>query len=107
MSAAQHTPGPWSVEARFGWYHISSEHSIGGELCKSGRQAICAMTHEGKRGSTAYREMFAANARLIAAAPELLDALQMLTRGYGVTFQDQALRSFAQDAIAKATGGTT
>ena len=47
-----------------------------------------------------------ANASLIAAAPDMLAALVMLTRGYGLTFQDAAVRNVALDAIAKATGGS-
>ncbi len=44
------------------------------------------------------------DAHLIAAAPALLEALQLIILGYGMTFQDAALRNLARDAIAKATG---
>ena len=43
---------------------------------------------------------------IAAAAPDLLAALQAIERGYGVTFQDAAVRSLVVDAIAKAIGGT-
>lgn len=38
------------------------------------------------------------------AAPDLLAALALIVRGYGVTFQDATLRNLAVDAIAKAAG---
>jgi hypothetical protein len=47
-----------------------------------------------------------ANARLIAAAPELLEALQTIARGYGEggKFTQEALQEIAGTAIAKADG---
>lgn len=42
-------------------------------------------------------------ARLIAAAPDLLAALEQIITGYGVTFQDAAILREARAAIAKAT----
>lgn len=60
MSKAKHTPGPWSVSERlgFGWLiHPNVAVAYGGE--GSGKQ------DEGEH-----------NAHLIAAAPELLEALK-------------------------------
>lgn len=70
---SKHTPGPWMKAERLNgpWWHISSSHSVGG------RQAVACVHGESKRGATAYAEMFEANARLIAAAPELLEALKL------------------------------
>ena len=99
MSAAQFTPGPWAftVESDGGKFELTA-----------GDGTTTVLTGCGCCGSPVLcGEDHMADARLMAAAPELLAALQMLTRGYGVTFQDQALRSFAQDAIVKATGSTT
>lgn len=110
MSAAAHTPGPrFTGEPHFGRYGIYSEHTVGGGRCKQGRQSICIAHYEGKGGSKAYHEMFKANARLIAAAPELLEALQVVVENWSSQFERQghAAPKWAQQAraaIAKATG---
>ena len=60
---AEHTPGPWRVK-----YHESSPDQIAAVV--SDHDLVCAMSIDGN-----------ANARLIAAAPELLAALeQTITR---------------------------
>lgn len=121
MSAA-HTPGPWTKAERLNgpWWHISSGHTIGGEQCKSGRQAVASVHGESKSGSVAYAEMFEANARLIAAAPELLHALEVAEQFMAIASDwniDEAeingeMRStyewldVVRAAIAKATGGS-
>ena len=110
MSEAKHTKGPWKKSERLNgpWWHISSAYSIGGSEAKSGRQAIACVHGESKRGATAYAEMFEANARLIAAAPDLLAALIAITTtrcdGMDITPINDAW-DMATAAIAKATGG--
>lgn len=64
---SEHTPGPWTS--------YTGTHSIWAE----GKRAICIMTGARK---TADMERDA-NARLIAAAPELLDALRAAVDLYG------------------------
>lgn len=115
MSTTAHTPGPWFTgEPHFGRYGIYSEHTAGGGRCKQGRQSICIAHYEGKGGSKAYHDMFKANARLIAAAPELLEALEeaenaladyILTierTGASLNYGHSVLKK-ARAAIAKAT----
>lgn len=101
--SAGFTPGPWVKAERLNgpWWHISSAYTVGGQACKSGRQAIAAVHGESKRGSKSYADMFEANARLIAAAPELLEALQGVLR-----VADRKTDEFdaAHAAIAKAIG---
>lgn len=64
MSKTKHTPGPWVVKsARSGFYVESQFDVIVDSLDESGRYG--AIDDE-------------ANARLIAAAPELLEALEKL-----------------------------
>lgn len=121
--SAKHTPGPWELQKPlFGEQHIYvySENSVNGKVL-SGRQHICVVPYEGKRGALAYHKMFNANARLIAAAPELLEALQSVhqwmddqadaqSKSGRATFDLMMLREqrdIVRAAIAKATGATT
>jgi hypothetical protein len=83
----KHTPGPWTAEEKngrgMGW--------------KAGPAWL---------GEKAWSEECAANARLIAAAPDLLEALQEIVSaadGEGWSQLDAAF-SKARAAIAKATG---
>lgn len=106
-----HTPGPWTVDS-------SNEvfpDGDGGEsfsefltVVASGGERICELPGHSSfaRGSdTTKRED--ANARLIAAAPELLESAQSFAAslevvGDGIFLKEaRALRA----AIAKATGG--
>ena len=98
---AQHTPGPWfhahrkGNDAMFRTEVFSEQH---------GGIATCDWTpkHCGNGVTATYRE---ANARLIAAAPDLLDALIELNSvsARGFLYDDPA-RVKARTAIAKATG---
>ena len=109
---SKHTPGPWELhKPAFGEQHIyvNSDHTVHGMKTKSGRQHICVVPYEGKKGAVAYHEMFNANARLIAAAPDLLEALKVMveqfTKGSSPsTLKDSEARIKAHAAIAKATG---
>ena len=93
---AKHTPGPWEV-------HPTTLHpavrSVG--TANAAPRRIC--TAESMNGSPVDEH----NARLIAAAPELLEALQkMLSKAYKQNWNDaypEELKS-AQDAINKALG---
>ena len=110
MSTTKHTKGPWHAGTpRFGLFHIYSNNTIGGEVCNSGKQAICNAPHEGEKGSAAYHEMFVANAHLIAAAPDLLEALQAVVVNWTSQFERRGHLApdwckQARAAIAKATG---
>lgn len=108
MTEPKYTPGPWTKADRLNgpWWHISSEHSVRGAPGGSGRQAVACVHGESKRGAAAYAEMFEANARLIAAAPDLLVALQAtlaLIRRNAPELSGKALGD-ADAAIAKALG---
>lgn len=76
------TPGPWVIKQRTS--HLGAPNGrfviLGAEQLKSQREAffICEMPYSATTG-VAEREC-AANARLIAAAPELLRALTELAR---------------------------
>lgn len=71
---SKHTPGPWKADTpRFGYQNVRQDPA---DWDGRGYQLICTVP-QSKKG-TNYGEMFEANARLIAAAPELLEALKRL-----------------------------
>ena len=101
--SAKHTPGPWSKlpggEAKF--IPLRAHH------CEKLGFCIGFVNYDINDG---HGSIPAANARLIAAAPDLLDALQALTHSLDVEdlVHDDQRSSFAAAiaAIDKATGGS-
>jgi hypothetical protein len=110
MSKQSFTPGPWrqgkhphnvvaNVEG-----HDEIVASIGDMPCIGGHDDLAA-----QRGS----EMEMANARLVAAAPDLLEALRAVNEDYKAALRiiakhegpiSSAMSDMADDAIAKALG---
>lgn len=78
-----HTPGPWIADS----YYV-------------GPESLPTLVKVNPNGPLGYEEILA-NARLIAAAPLMLKALQRITH----PMADDEDLSFALEAIAKATGG--
>jgi hypothetical protein len=99
--STKHTPAPWLI-ADSNFVYALHDHK--------GRQVnrfSAAIDHYPSQGGTAEEGL--ANARLIAAAPELLEALQMLMPQAPNAWAendpyDVAMWGNAQAAIAKATG---
>lgn len=93
----KHTPGPWMV--------MDGTYSFGTEL------GVCEVeTEYFVAGIVAdipeLKEQAEANARLIAAAPEMLDALKLVAEsGLFSCYEDWAWDAI-NDAIAKAEGRT-
>lgn len=101
MSNTQHTPGPWIADLETYPIMVSSQSEtwpLVDELGnKEGRTGVfIANTGDNK-----------ANARLIAAAPELLEALEQLMRWQvkNVDVWHNPAYDYAHAVIAKATGG--
>ena len=87
------TPGPWVVVGRLTKY---VEARLVGGLIQEVAACGPTMADEG------YGQQQEANARLIAAAPDLLDALKRCKfDSLNMTLED---REFCRAAIAKATG---
>ena len=83
-----HTAGPWNYNGQ--------SHAVYGNLgCVANCTAAVSPHHEDERD---------ANCRLIASAPELLSALEVIIADWGHLLPD-AHRETAHAAIAKATGG--
>lgn len=86
----KHTPGPWTVKS-----YSDTEHVI---------PAIWG----GAPGELSDHIRHIEDARLAAAAPDLLDALQTMLEQFTKTpstIKDSEARGKAHAAIAKATGG--
>jgi hypothetical protein len=88
-SEAQHTPGPWkAVEAPYnpaGWLWV-----------QNGPGALLADVHQNKNIPLEARN---ANARLMAAAPEMLAALEYYAADSSINGE------VARAVVAKALGG--
>lgn len=109
MSAAKHTPGPWMVSFDATRYAIHQCEEINGVQHR--RTPIAFVPKFTKNDSFPAEEhrTILQDARLIAAAPELLEALRICasqstgpdwTPGQALGF----IRQHAHAAIAKATG---
>lgn len=90
MSTAKHTPGPWVVQEYSDGFGVSA-------IADDDLEAICTMIVpiNGDEES---------NARLIAAAPELLEALE-LALSFDKPDYKGGWEQKARAAIAKAKGG--
>ena len=100
MNNTQHTPGPWKVNANVGKR---------GEIGVVADAAPCVIAHG--MSEKHWPEIAQANAQLIAAAPELLNALEAVLYAADtmaahaiVTGRFDAMRDKARQAIAKARG---
>ena len=106
MSTETHTPGPWSFElAPSGGFDIEKDPN------DLGRYMVIAT----RNPHPARAAEMHANARLIAAAPDMLNALRSLLRHAervnevlaqecGVRFVDDGPLGMARDALRKAAG---
>lgn len=101
MSEAKHTPGPWTV-----FEHSWSDTSI---WTHDSTVATLSIKDEATEDTQAGLEArMAANARLIAAAPDLLEALREVLKeaidDYYAEKDPDGVLDAAYAAIAKATG---
>lgn len=106
--SAQHTPGPWLLQAGDQWRDAHGEHVQWGEY-------LISVGSRDQRDEAYYRIASVsnvsdspaneANARLIAAAPELLEALRIAVRqnSHDMLMTGEELRA-CEAAIAQATG---
>lgn len=97
MNDAKHTKGPW----------IHSKHGFN-VLTADEMHSICAV-HAPNPGYTSEKDVqeHLANARLIAAAPDLLEALRDLIQAHTVQMGPKAVKlrvELAEAAIRKAEG---
>lgn len=88
---SKHTPGPWQVAAYLNDGRIGIYDGDGYRV---------ASVHDFN-----YREENKANAALIAAAPDMYRALEVIASTLDALDEMDNLRSIARAAIRKATGG--
>lgn len=97
---SKHTPGPWEFRAGYGRELVVYQKGKG-----ASGYPVATLT----KGSFELREDEAtADARLIAAAPDMLEALKLVAE-FGCECHDEAERNpcmvcIANEAIAKAEG---
>ena len=99
----EHTPGPWVMNYRGTSGHIKSIANV-----RLGRTPTVARFDTGFTARSISHEESMANARLMAAAPELLESLEQCLQMVE-NIEAQHCRNFdagnvARDAIQKATG---
>jgi hypothetical protein len=96
-SRGTHTPGPWVVQRDSG---LRQRIQTGGD-----KGTLCYMTARPfAHGANFTHAQITANARLIAAAPELLEALEECLREHGGFTIKGEVEKRARAAIAKARG---
>ena len=94
MTDTAHTPGPWTIESSVNSNYGCEVHSVAAKV--KAKRVVCRLGGPDRN----------ANARLIAAAPDLLSALQEVMfewrNGYGLRCENQV-----RAAIGKATGASS
>jgi len=112
MSNAEHTPGPWRVEdigtnCLFikGQVHIEHGASASEREYYSNLATVTQRDPHPRLGGGIHRDVTKANARLIAAAPELLAFVSEYLEAWANGMAgDSYLRRQADAVLAKATG---
>ena len=99
---SKHTPAPWSLGS-------PGDGEIGSVYCDNSLGSRIAIVYGPAQKFTIFpREEEEANARLIAAAPDLLEALEaMFAEGAGCPYATWThAQHLAHDAICRAKGET-
>jgi hypothetical protein len=97
MADAKHTPGPWSFRTAY-----NGDCGISAEGTGVFIEAFAEIRHSGENA----QEEAKANARLIAASPDLLDALRLVWDKVLTEYHspESYVRQIVEAAIAKAEG---
>lgn len=106
MSEMKHTPGPWSY-VEHNWSDTSIRDKNGNRIC-----LISIEDEATERNQYELEKIALANARLITAAPELLEALEELNQAIMLGVEENAVgianASMKADVvITKAKGGSS
>ena len=106
MSMSKHTPGPWVRHPDYPWI-IKQDLSPIADVTDG--MTVCNTTAHENSGFFPTPDEGRANARLIAAAPELLAQLENILRAYGSEYESHSFNQWpevikARAAILNATG---
>lgn len=103
MSDTKWTPGPWT-------WDVALDHNWDVQVWSSPNRRVCFVAHDGEDGNPTGK----ANARLIAAAPDLYEALSTFVEEYVSMIasgdcgnwnpEDEGFVKSARAALAKARG---
>ena len=99
----KHTPGPWIVGAAYGNDSARIE-TLGGETIGAIKVRQLAAVEKG-HAIYAWSDELAANARMVAAAPELLAVAECILADDLLQYLPAEYIARVRAAIAKATGG--
>jgi hypothetical protein len=116
-SEAKHTAGPWSSPLTYGVHGLEIHGADGHQVCIIPGEAV----YDGKSlrpVGTKRREYAMEDARLIAAAPDMLAALELaehfirtakghFTQGSGLRAEGERILPVVRAALARATGDGT
>lgn len=94
----EHTPGPWDVQNKGTLGTRSARHEVVAGINKDGRKNLPKIVKMPDLTARSY-----ANARLISAAPELLEACKLVYRNLKPIYSDEHLcMKLLRSAIKKA-----
>jgi hypothetical protein len=113
-SKTMHTPGPWHMEVELGqiagYIHNDNGDDTGRAICDLRPGARVKHNDKRRTDSFVFNETDLANARLIAAAPDLLNALEKC-RAWVAQYHDQpghdAASKYMTDYLDKIISTTT
>ena len=99
----KHTPGPWTID-EFGYINAGGQQIADVHVYDSSNCMDCGQC-EGHSVRNEPKLPYQANARLMAAAPELLEALRLLMEfSSGIGSHYSIAYSIAEKLIAKIEG---
>lgn len=101
-----HTPGPWDVGEQDNYENLEYAPILFGPADEHGfrEEVALVIAHSEYRGPYGMKPTDWANARLIAAAPQLLEMLQLVHRAVPMVLRDVGCLLEVEAAIAAATG---
>jgi hypothetical protein len=106
---SKHTPGPWNYDSGYIDTHAVDDDGSRDYIILAEMHSTFGPDNYGVDQWMLPPEEYEANARLIAAAPEMYEALQMFLayndQGGPISFDTDAMWAKARSVLAKIEGG--